>query len=146
LMPWMCLIVVEEQTGVTVRPGDRGQSPWILGLEAAVATRELPDLSEAWAWAHVQVTCEAQAQLADTLANHPDRTLSRLIAPRRLLPQKNYIACIVPTFLAGRIAGLGGDPEANAAQVARAPAWSAADVPSQLPVYYTWRFSTGEAG
>jgi hypothetical protein len=146
LTPWMCLIVVEEQTGVRLRPGERGQSPWILSLDAAVAAHELPDLTEAWAWAHVQVTCDAQAQIANTLANHPDRTLSRLLAPRRLLPQKSYLACIVPTFLAGRIAGLGGDPEANPAQVARNLAWSSTDVPAELPAYYTWCFSTGEAG
>ena len=146
LLPWICLVVVEDQPGVTLRPGGQGQSPWILGLGAGQAAHELPDLTEAWAWAHVQVTCDTQAQIGDTLANHPDRTQSRLLAPRRLLPQKRYLGCIVPTFLAGRIAGLGGDPEANAAQTARSPAWSASDLPAELPVYYTWSFTTGEAG
>lgn len=146
LTPWLCLIVVEEQAGVSLRAGAAGQSPWVLGLDAALALRELPDLGDAWAWAHAQVTCDAQAQIADTLANHPERTLSRLLSPRRLLPHKRYIGCVVPTFLAGRIAGLGGDPEASAATVVRKPAWSATDVPAELPVYYTWSFSTGEAG
>jgi hypothetical protein len=146
LFPWICLIVVEEQAGVTLRPGARGQSPWILGLDAALAAHELPDLSEAWAWAHVQVTCDTQAQIADTLANQPDRTLSRLLSPRRLLPQRRYLGCIVPTYLAGRIAGLGGDPEASAAQIVRNLAWSSSNVPTELPVYFTWSFSTGEAG
>lgn len=146
LMPWICLVVVEEQPGVTLRAGGQGQSPWVLGLGAGLAAHELPDLTEAWAWAHVQVTCDTQAQIGDTLANHPDRTLSRLLAPRRLLPQKRYLGCVVPTFLAGRIAGLGGDPEANAAQTTRSPAWSASDLPTELPVYYTWSFATGEAG
>ena len=144
LLPWLCLIVVEDQAGVSVRPGDLGQSPWVLGLAPAIAAHELPDLTEAWAWVHVQVTCDTQSQIADTLANQPARTLARLLSPRRLLPQRRYVACIVPTYLAGRIAGLGGDPEAST--VTRDLAWSSTDVPAELPVYLTWSFATGEAG
>lgn len=146
MLPWLALIVVEDQLGVNVRPGGQGQSPWILRLDPAVAAHELPDLTESWAWAHAQVTCETQAQIVDTLADQPDRTLARLLSPRRLVPQRRYIACVVPTYLAGRIAGLAGDPEASAAQVARNLAWSSSDVPTELPVYLTWSFTTGEAG
>jgi hypothetical protein len=146
LMPWICLIVVEDQPGVTLQPGGRGQSPWILGLDAATAARELPDLSQAWAWAHVQVLCDTASQIENTLDTRPDRTLCRLLAPRRLLPQRPYVAAVVPVFLAGRIAGLGGDPEAGAAQTGVSYAWSASDLPAQLPAYLTWRFTTGEAG
>jgi len=146
IIPWLCLIVVEEQTGVTLDPGGQGQSRWVLGLDPAVAAHELPDLTEAWAWAHVQVTCDTQAQIANTLASQPDRTLARLVAPRRLLPQRRYLAAVVPTFLAGRVAGLGGDPEAIPTATARDLAWSPTDLPTQLPVYYSWSFTTGEAG
>jgi hypothetical protein len=146
VVPWMCLIVVEDQDGVTVQDGTTGQSRWILTLDPAVAAHELPVLSEAWAWAHAQVTCDTQAQITDTLANAPDRTISRLLAPRRLLPGRRYIACVVPTYLAGVVAGLGGDPEAIPATSARNPAWTPTDLPPQLPVYHTWSFTTGEAG
>lgn len=146
LMPWICLVVVEEQAGVGLQRGGRGQSPWILSLTPERAAHELPDLTEAWAWAHVQVTCQEQAEIRDTLATRPDRTLSRLLAPRRLLPQRRYLACVVPTFLAGLLSGLGGDPESDATRIGQALAWRAGDLPVQLPVYFTWRFSTGEAG
>ena len=149
--PWMCLVVLEDR-GVEVLPGQRdqgsqrAQSPWILNFDPGVAARELPDLSEAWAWAHVQVTCETQADIEATLTGQADRTLARLLSPRRLLAHKRYVAAVVPTFLAGRIAGLGGDPEENARQTDRRPAWSSADMPDQLPAYFVWRFATGEAG
>jgi hypothetical protein len=146
-LPWLVLIVIEARDGVTVLPGSRGQSPWILRMPAEVAARELPNLADSWAWTHAQVACETPAQIRDTLAGHPDRTLSRLLAPRRLLPLTAYHACVVPAFLSGRIAGLGEDPSGNAAIVTgQEPAWSANDRPTALPVYHTWSFRTGEAG
>lgn len=146
VIPWLSLIVLEEQPGVSLRPGRPGQSQWILSLDPVVAAHELPVLTEAWAWAHAQVTCNTQAEIAETLATQPDRTISRLVAPRRLLPNRRYIGCVVPTYLAGVVAGLGGDPEAIPAATARNLAWTATDVPAELPVYFTWNFTTGEAG
>ena len=147
VLPWIALAVIEQQPGVTVMPGQQGQSPWILRLPVDVARRELPDLTDSWAWTHAQVACETTAQIADTLAHHPDRTLSRLVAARRLLPFRAYVACVVPAFLAGRIAGLGDDPAGNPLLVTgHEPAWTAANPATELPVYYTWSFRTGEAG
>ena len=146
VLPWMCLIVVEEQQGVSLKRGTTGQSRWILALDPAVAAHELPVVSEAWAWAHAQVTCDTQAQIPETLANAPDRTISRVLSARRLLPDRRYLACVVPTYLAGVVAGLGEDPEALPPATARNPAWTATEFPAQLPVYYTWTFTTGEAG
>ena len=147
VLPWIALIVVEMRPDILLVRGLQGQAPWILRLPPDVAARELPDLADSWAWAHAQVACESPAQVADTLANHPDRTLSRLLAPRRLLPFRAYLACVVPAFLAGRIAGLGEDPAASPLLVTGGePAWSAADRPSELPVYHSWAFRTGEAG
>jgi hypothetical protein len=147
LLPWMVLIVVEALPDVFVAPGQQGQSPWILRLPAETARRELPDLSDAWAWAHAQVACASADQIPATLAGQPDRTLSRLLAPRRLHPFRAYHACVVPAFLSGRIAGLGGDPASDPAlRTGHEPAWSASDAPAELPVYYTWTFRTGEAG
>ena len=91
--------------------------------------------------------CDDPAQIAATLAAHPDRTLSRLLAPRRLHPNRGYLAAVVPTYLSGRIAGLGEDPTGHPALVTGLePAWSALDVPARLPAYHTWTFRTGEAG
>ncbi len=145
--PWLVLVVIEARDDVAVAPGARGQSPWVLRLPADVAARELPDLADSWAWSHAQVACDTPAGVEDTLAGHPDRTLSRLIALRRLLPLTEYHACVVPAYLAGRVAGLGGDPAAEPAiATGRELAWTKNDPPTSLPVYYTWRFRTGEAG
>lgn len=147
LLPWIALVVIEATSDVTLVPGQQGQSPWILRMPADVARRELPDLIDAWAWAHAQVACDNLAQVTDTLTRHPDRTLARLMAARRLLPFRPYIACVVPVFLSGRIAGLGGNPVGHPSLVTgQEPAWSASDAPTELPVYYSWSFRTGEAG
>ena len=48
------------------------------------------------------------------------------LSPRRLLPNRDYHACVVPTYLAGRLAGLGGNPATNPlVRTGREPAWSA---------------------
>jgi hypothetical protein len=147
VLPWLTLVVVEATPDVVVSPGQQGQSPWVMRMPESVARRELPDLADAWAWVHAQVACAAAGEIAQTLAQHPDRTMSRLLAPRRLLPFRAYRAAVVPAYRAGRVAGLGGDPAADAGIVTgREPAWSAADMPAELPVYYTWTFRTGEAG
>src|SRR5262249_41538769 len=46
--------------------------------------------------------------------------LSRLLSPRQLAADTRYHACVVPVFMAGRIAGLGGRPDPTAAA---GPAW-----------------------
>jgi hypothetical protein len=146
-LPWIVLLVIEATDDVVLAAGERGQSPNVLRLNDATARRELPDLSDTWAWAHAQVACDSPTDIASTLAQQPDRTLSRLLAPRRLLPFRAYRACVVPAFLSGVVAGLGGDPAADPAIVTGLePAWSASRIPASIPVYYSWTFRTGEAG
>jgi hypothetical protein len=147
VLPWLVLVVIEASESVSVVPGEHGQSPWILRMPAELARRELPDLTDSWAWAHAQVATAAPSEIDETLAHQPDRTLSRLISPRRLYPFRSYHACVVPAFLSGRIAGLGGDPGSVPAIVTgQEPAWSESDFPGELPVYFTWSFRTGAAG
>src|SRR5262249_20247668 len=67
---------------------------------------------------------------------------SRLISPRKLDPSKRYIACVVPTYLAGVNAGLGLPVVDD-----QTPAWGdSTPVPFILPVYYYFRFQTGPDG
>jgi len=75
------------------------------------------------------------------LAGPPERTLSRLLCPRRLAPRTAYLACVVPTFAAGRQAGL-GEPVTAGTE----PAWTAVAGELILPVYHHWQFTTGEGG
>lgn len=139
--PWIALVVVAAQPGVAVTRGGANQSPQVLELARDVAERELPPLAEAWAWAHVQVVAEHPDQIADTLERHPDRTLARLLCPRRLEPRRTYHACVVPTFRAGVRVGLGDVPGDDPA-----PAWGDGEWPARLPAYVAWTFTTGEAG
>jgi hypothetical protein len=160
LLPWICLVVVPDAEGITLdRPAGT------LTIESpADFRRELPDLADAWAWAHVQYTGNLDADATGTtpppsgtvhaavtaaatqLAANPASVLSRLLCPRQLASDTSYLACVVPTFEAGRVAGLGGSPDPTAAA---GPAWdvSAAQAESlTLPVYYSFSFTTGTGG
>jgi hypothetical protein len=144
LRPWLCLVVVRKQGGGTLRVDPNLPLP---KLEIETPERELPDLSESWAWAHAQVTGSRRERgsLKASLAGDPALTVSRLLCPRRLDPATEYLACVVPAFDLGRKAGL-GLPIQPADESELKPAWTAgAQSPPQvtLPVYFHWEFRTG---
>jgi hypothetical protein len=145
LKPWLCLVVVVRREGIELKA--EGQRPLPVLTIADRAHAELPDLSEAWAWAHAQVGgVTTDADLDAALQGQPERTLSRLLCPRRLKPKTPYFGCVVPTYLGGVRAGL-GEPVVDAEVLQ--PAWTlGADQPNdiRLPVYFHWEFSTGAAG
>jgi hypothetical protein len=153
LRPWLCLVVVRRQEGITISSAPGLPLPVLQIDDAAVAARELPDLREAWAWAHAQAAPDEATQqgVAAALNGPPEQSLSRLVCPRLLSPHTDYVACVVPTFELGRRTGLGmAVSEADiTAQQALAPAWPPAPpaaMPLRLPVYYRWEFRTGEGG
>lgn len=157
LRPWLCLIVVRKQDGVTFR-FDRNLPLPVLEIKgSAKPGQELPDLSESWAWAHAQVagTKRDETSLRSSLGDKPALTVSRLLCPRRLDPLTDYLACVVPTFELGRRAGLGQQilPADEQPPLGLAPSWivkagSAAEAPAEviLPVYFHWEFRTGVGG
>jgi hypothetical protein len=124
LSPWLCLVVVQAQPGVTA---DRAAGR--LTIEPPADYRkELPNLAWAWAWAHVQYAGDLHGMTADAAAKavsaRPTGALSRLLCPRALEERTQYHACIVPTYAAGRDAGLGVyTADADGPAVALAPAW-----------------------
>jgi hypothetical protein len=139
LRPWLVLVVLPEDT-----PGlEFTTLPDALPrLVAPVA--ELPDLAESWAWAHAQLLLENDGEdPAKVLTEHPERTLSRLICPRRLLPGRRYLAAVVPAFDAGCRAGLGQPTQQEGALT---PAWGNGPAEVTLPVLHHWRFATGPDG
>lgn len=149
LQPWVCLVVVQQQQGVRVVASASSPAAVLTIDRPATPSAELPDLAEAWAWAHAQVvgSVAGDAGLDDVLAHNPERTISRLMAPRRLEQRTTYFACVVPTFAVGVKAGLG--QEITAADARRLdPAWSVSPALSRvdLPVYYHWEFTTGDSG
>jgi hypothetical protein len=147
LRPWLCLIVVQKQQGVTLISDRNLPLPVLEIKEPARTERELPDLSESWAWAHAQVTGSQRDSdsLKKSLAGDPALTVSRLMCPRRLDPSTEYLACVVPAFELGRKAGLGDSADEQKLETA----WiSGAQSPPEvkLPVYYHWEFGTGTGG
>ncbi len=141
LRPWIVLVVVEETAGVTLEP--RRPLPV---LSVPSPDEQLPDLNDSWAWAHAQVLVEDgdTTTAAEVARTQPALALSRLICPRRLIPARPYIACVVPAFDLGVRRGLGEAAPGTAA----GPAWrrGSGTGPVELPVYLHWRFATGEAG
>lgn len=108
LRPWLCLIVVRKQDGVTL--GATVDAPCTtLEIAPVISALELPDLRDCWAWAHAQAAASdsSAAQVSNALHGSPALSLSRLLCPRILEADTDYIACVVPTFELGRKAGLG---------------------------------------
>ena len=151
LRPWICLVVVKKQEGVTLGRVETSPLPVLEIKSPARVAAELPDLEESWAWVHAQIVGSAADSLADlknTIETAPARTVSRLLSPRRLDPDVAYIACVVPAFDVGRKAGL-GLPVIAEDLTQLAPAWlldHPSAVPLQLPVFYSWQFTTGPEG
>jgi hypothetical protein len=138
LPPWLSLVCVEALYATLA-----GGRP-LPTLTAPAA--ELPPLTSSWAWAHAQIVGSdgAGPSLADRLsAAYAALNLARITCPRRLKPRTAYVAALVPTFAAGRLVGLGRPLPPNQTL---AWAWDGTEDPVTLPVYYSFRFSTGERG
>jgi hypothetical protein len=105
-------------------------SPWIVLLvgtpdeldveggivRPASAVLVAHDLSTSWRWAHVQ--------------SDSGPPVSRLVSPRVLAPLSSYVAVVVPAF-----------------NDAGQPNWTGGVLNADfLPVFYSWRFQTGEQG
>jgi hypothetical protein len=156
LRPWIALVVLEEGEFTEGQaPGDR-PLPYIEVPDLGVFPR--PD--ELWAWAHVHVNrtlAASDAEFVSTdmsavipklkavLAENPDLAYSRLMSPRKLGQNRPYHAFLMPTFEAGRRAGLGLDLGDLPATMS---AWDASTRPDgqRFPYYYRWFFRTGDTG
>ena len=138
LQPWLMLLVFDRATTqLTARAGS--PNPVIVLADPG----SVPDPALAWAWAHAQVHgTDAGGAKAALLGSDPvaANIRSRVLCPTRLLPDHDYLAALVPTYEAGRRVGI-GDPETDAGAAPWVPAGSLV-----LPVYDSWRFSTGPAG
>ena len=166
LRPWLCLIVVRKQEGITL--GSTVDAPLpVLRIDPSIRlVDELPDPAESWAWAHAQVAAvdtrpefsagadNSSNQIGNALQGSPELSLSRLICPRVLQPNTDYIACVVPTYEVGRKAGLGlailesefGNSAFAWSLALPAPPPAAPPPALLLPVYHHWQFRTGVGG
>jgi len=137
LMPWIALVVIDDDEAAA-RLSQRPGGLTVLTMPVA----RLPAAVELSAFAHVQVTGDlpSNADVLSIVRDQPGCATSRLLAPQRLAPSRRYRACLVPTFEAGRLAGLGepvGDP------LSPTPAWQGDTGEVTLPVYREWSFGTG---
>ena len=151
LRPWLCLVVVKKQPGVTIQTDANLPLPVLEIRSPAEPDVELPDLKESWAWAHVQIARAERNKpsLTRALAGDPALTVSRLLCPRRLDSLTDYVACVVPTFELGRKAGLGEPITADDEKQSLALAWTKGVPPLKplrLPIYFHWDFRTGTRG
>jgi hypothetical protein len=141
LRPWIVLVVVDLEGPQACTLSNGSPLPRLqIPVEAA---GQLPDLGSSYLWSHAQVIAPDGQQVSDIVANgDPRLTVSRLMCPRHLDPFTWYLAAVVPAFDVGRLAGLGQDvkPEDEAKLD---PAWQPGAA-ALLPVYYSFRFRTGE--
>ena len=137
LQPWLALVVVEDRPGVWIQT--RANALPILHVDDT--SQELPPADDVWAWAHVQVQHDLPGgDLGAAFESDPDAFKARLMCPRRLEADRSWIACLVPTFEAGRLAGI-DSPGSDVAGLA----WSDSGT-AELPVYDSWTFSSGPKG
>jgi len=137
LRPWLALLVLSGDEGTVTQPASG------LPVLAVADAVELPDLTQGWAFGHSQLAGNVAdpAAAGPAVEHDPDTALSRLLCPRRLVPDTAYTAYLVPAFETGRLAGLELDPSTAPA---RQPAWTSGQKNRRLPVYFSWRFSTGD--
>ncbi len=160
LLPWLCLIVLKEYefeltSSMTNRNGHSSILPKIILNK--IPSECLPDLQQSWAWAHCQITEEVDTleKLRQIMVVQPYKCTSRIICPRSLESNTKYFAFLVPSFEAGRLAGLGRIEELNeginnGTIKGTTAAWRRdGHSPSQqileLPIYYQWEFSTADS-
>ncbi len=145
LRPWIVLVAVRRQDGISLKMQPGRQLP-VLEIAAPASVRdELQALTDSWAWAHAQ-TVGGQSDAAGVIRNGPvEHNSSRLLCPKRLRPQSSYIACVVPAFRLGVLAGL-GLPVTDADEAKLEAAWHPTDSTVRLPVYFHFEFNTGPDG
>lgn len=138
MQPWLALIVV-----------DRSAVRWLPGAVPMIEVPrdQLPSLSRSYQWAHAQAAGAqtsggAPVSLATRLSSaYAPANLSRLVSPRVMQPDTDYLAALVPTTDVGVRSlrgGVGGT---------LGPAWpDGGDASVVLPVFDSWEFRTGEEG
>lgn len=137
---WLALVVLEK-VEVEWEPVRGGLQP-VMSVAADRLPRLAPPLGEAGpgAWAHAQASAGSASLPARLSTAYAPVNVSRLLASRVLTQDTDYVACLVPTTEAGRLAGL-GTPGGGLG-----PAWTPQDGVVRLPVCDHWEFRTAPDG
>lgn len=163
LKPWMALVLLKEGE---FADGPRDRERPLPYITCDNAFTLFPPPEQLWAWAHVHVNrhiapgeedvvsdngATIAANLKATLAENADLGYSRIVCPRKLEANAGYHAFLVPSFEAGRVAGLNGDlskvPSTTQSAWADYPATPPdRPEPTHYPYYHRWYFRTGDTG
>lgn len=139
LLPWITLLVLPEGAFSVLPPASRALPPRLRVLAGQRGT--LPDPARSWAWAHAQLVADTGAKGAQVLSA-PELSCSRVMSPRRLRAGTRYQAFLVPTFEAGRLAGL--SPHPGDVRPEDLVPWKAQGTGLlDLPIYLRWAFEAG---
>jgi hypothetical protein len=153
LKPWITLVVLKESEFKDGKNVQGKPLPYIDLAGGIEAANVFPAASELWAWAHVHVNTDLSNQgdtsmpgvldrFVQTIRTNPDLAYSRIMCPRRLEPDTDYHAFVMPSYETGRLAGLGAPvPDAT---IATTSAWD--NHQTQFPYYYRWQFRAGDFG
>jgi hypothetical protein len=164
LVPWLTLVVLTAEEFSDGRNILNRPLNYITLSDAADAGVVFPAEEDLWAWGHVHINKDIVGsgdnpvssnetafinQFKTVLADNPDYAYSRILSPRKLGSDTAYHAFLVPTFEAGRLAGLGIDPAGVTGFGANTIAWSnysGRQESKNFPYYYRWFFRTGSVG
>lgn len=153
LRPWLALVVLTAQE-FSLEPMNTNLPLQILKINTDLENIPFPDPYQLWAWAHVHVNRPVNQDLANVISNNPNLACSRLIAPRKLLPETQYFAFLIPSFERGRLAGLNAPLNAINATDIQLAAWGHPQdhfegftaFLKRFPIYFQWSFHTGKIG
>ena len=152
-IPWLSLIILKQKDGAEAGEFEflsNVRDPKLPARISLLGDNVLPDLSAAWRWAHIHLTDRqeiSKEEIQQKVLNKNKKTVSRLLAPRRLKPNTRYTAFVVPTYLLGIKAAFGESIDAqNDSRTALA--WQGTSVPkgTEIPYYHKWAFRTGTRG
>jgi hypothetical protein len=165
LLPWLTLVVLQEDeftdgNNILNRP-----LHYFTLKDEVAADVVFPPKDDLWAWAHVHINKDIVGntdnpistdqnafinQFKSVLNQDPDLAYSRLLSPRKLDENLAYHAFVIPTFEAGRLAGLGFDPLTISGYGANTISWEEYGAGRQetknFPYYYRWFFRTSSVG
>ncbi len=165
LKPWLTLVVLKENeytdgTNILNRPLN-----YITLKDTADPSVVFPAKDDLWAWGHVHINKNVVGEGDDPISSdetafinkfknildkNPDLAYSRLLSARKLGESTAYHAFVIPTFEAGRLAGLGFNPDDVAGYEANTIAWEDYGVDRQetknFPYYHRWYFRTSTVG
>lgn len=156
LRPWLMLVVLEKGEFT------REQGKVLPSIKLTKNVNEVfPDIRQIWAWGHVQSITQYSTTPTDpsgyaifgldglgmpnaktntvtnyitsSILNNPDAAISRLVCPRRLKPNTQYSAFLVPTFELGRLVGLGYEIPSTGVDMQMA-SWDSTTAPDPVPV------------